>query len=214
MRHAFLIIAHNEPEILAVLLRQLDAPDFDVFLHIDARATAMRERFSSYKPSLGRYFLLEHPLAVCWGDISQMDVEMRLFRAAMQQGRYAYCHLLSGVDLLLKSPQTLVAFFEEHAGREFVGFWNTPGHVRDLRRKVNRYYFFTRHLKDKGTWAHRLTAPCRNLALLLQKMTGFKRRSAGYDFRKGSNWVSVTDAFCRYLIEQEPCPFPPYALSR
>lgn len=66
MRHAFLIIAHNEPEILAVLLRQLDAPDFDVFLHIDARATAMRERFSSYKPSLGRYFLLEHPLAVCW----------------------------------------------------------------------------------------------------------------------------------------------------
>ena len=35
-------------------------------------------------------------------------------------------------------------------------------------------------------------------------MTGFKRRSAGYDFRKGSNWVSVTDAFCRYLIEQEP----------
>lgn len=81
MRHAFLIIAHNEPEILAVLLRQLDAPDFDVFLHIDARATAMRERFSSYKPSLGRYFLLEHPLAVCWGDISQMDVEMRLFRA-------------------------------------------------------------------------------------------------------------------------------------
>lgn len=110
MRHAFLIIAHNEPEILAVLLRQLDAPDFDVFLHIDARATAMRERFSSYKPSLGRYFLLEHPLAVCWGDISQMDVEMRLFRAAMQQGSYAYCHLLSGVDLLLKSPQTLVAF--------------------------------------------------------------------------------------------------------
>lgn len=110
MRHAFLIIAHNEPEILAVLLRQLDAPDFDVFLHIDARATAMRERFSSYKPSFGRYFLLEHPLAVCWGDISQMDVEMRLFRAAMQQGRYAYCHLLSGVDLLLKSPQTLVAF--------------------------------------------------------------------------------------------------------
>ena len=78
MRHAFLIIAHNEPEILAVLLRQLDAPDFDVFLHIDARATAMRERFSSYKPSLGRYFLLEHPLAVCWGDISLMDVEMRL----------------------------------------------------------------------------------------------------------------------------------------
>ena len=108
MRHAFLIIAHNEPEILAALLRQLDAPDFDVFLHIDARATAMRERFSSYKPSLGRYFLLEHPLAVCWGDISQMDVEMRLFRAAMQQGRYAYCHLLSGVDLLLKSDRKSV----------------------------------------------------------------------------------------------------------
>lgn len=204
MRHAFLIIAHNEPEVLSVLLRQLDAPDFDVFLHIDARATSMRERFSRYKPVVGRFFMLEHPQAVCWGDVGQMEVELRLFREAAANGPYVYYHLLSGTDLLLKPWAEVKRRFEENAGQEFVGFWNTAAHRRDLRRKVSRYYFFTRHLKDKGTWAHRLTAPCRNLVLTLQKLTGFRRPDCGFEFRKGSNWVSITENFCQYLLSQEP----------
>ncbi len=49
MKHAFLIIAHNEPEVLAALLRQLDDERNDIYLHIDARSTAMREQFAAYR---------------------------------------------------------------------------------------------------------------------------------------------------------------------
>lgn len=37
MKHAFLIIAHNEPKILDVLLKQLKHPNNTIFVHIDKK---------------------------------------------------------------------------------------------------------------------------------------------------------------------------------
>ena len=58
MRHAFLVIAHNEPQVLTALLRQLDATGFDVYLHIDAKAVEMQEQFATYKPHYGGFHFL------------------------------------------------------------------------------------------------------------------------------------------------------------
>lgn len=170
MKHAFLVIAHNEPQVLMALLRQLDATDFDVYLHIDAKAPDMQRQFAAYAPHHGGYHLLPQHLDVRWGDIAQVEVEMLLFKEAAQQGPYAYYHLLSGVDLLLKTPQQLRQIFSQHPHKEYVSYWHTPNHQRDLRRKVSRYYLFTQHLKDKGTLIHALTSPLRNGFLLLQNL--------------------------------------------
>lgn len=205
MKHAFLVIAHNEPQVLMALLRQLDATDFDVYLHIDAKAPDMQRQFAAYAPHHGGYYLLPQHLDVRWGDIAQVEVEMLLFKEAAQHGPYAYYHLLSGVDLLLKTPQQLRQIFSQHPHKEYVSYWHTPNHQRDLHRKVSRYYLFTQHLKDKGTLIHALTSPLRNGFLLLQKLTAYKRSTPpGITFAKGSNWVSITHAFCQYLLQHEP----------
>ena len=49
MKHAFLIIAHNEPGVLAALLQQLDDERNDIYLHIDARSAAMLGQFAAYR---------------------------------------------------------------------------------------------------------------------------------------------------------------------
>lgn len=41
MKHAFLIIAHNEYPVLEVLLSMLDDERNDIYLHIDKRATTV-----------------------------------------------------------------------------------------------------------------------------------------------------------------------------
>ena len=41
MKHAYLIIAHNEPNILKTLLLMLDDERNDVYLHVDARAVEL-----------------------------------------------------------------------------------------------------------------------------------------------------------------------------
>lgn len=203
MRHAFLIIAHNEPAVLGCLLSLLDTEEADIYLHIDRRADTLYGQFAAWRPAHARFWPLADRRAVCWGDISQVDVELDLFSAAHAHGPYAYYHLLSGTDLPLRAPAEIFSFFARHQGREFVHFWQSEAHRRDLSRKVARHYLFTRHLKDKGTLTHALTAPVRNLCLALQKLTGYSRR-ADAPFCKGSNWVSVTEAFCTHLLEQAP----------
>lgn len=204
-RHAFLIMAHNEPEVLATLLRQTDADGFDVYLHIDTKARELQQRFAHYAPHHGRFFLLPHPLDIRWGDISQVDAEMLLLRTAAANGPYAYYHILSGTDLLLKSPEALREAFAAHPEQEYVNYWSSPSHLRDLRRKTSRYYLFTQHIKDKGSPTHAALSLVRNVVLATQKITRFRRSTPkGIEFRKGGNWASITEAFAQYLLQHEP----------
>ena len=205
-RHAFLIIAHAEPRILSVLLRQLDHPGFDVYLHIDAKATQMQKTFADYRPQRGGGFcMLQQHVDVRWGDIGQVEVEMLLLNTAALHGPYAYYHILSGVDLMLKTPDELRRAFAASPHAEYVGFWHSPAHQRDLKRKTGRVYFFTKHMKDKGTPVHALASFLRNVALAVQKLTRYSRPVPdGMEFRKGSNWASITEEACRYVLLHEP----------
>ena len=49
MKHAFLIIAHNEYPVLEVLLSMLDDERNDIYLHIDKRATELFQQIKKYK---------------------------------------------------------------------------------------------------------------------------------------------------------------------
>ena len=71
-KHAYLIIAHNEPEVLRTLLAMLDDVRNDIFVHIDRRACSVYESIKDYKAEHSALIFLEHPIAVYWGDISQV----------------------------------------------------------------------------------------------------------------------------------------------
>lgn len=202
-KHAYLIIAHNEPEVLRTLLAALDDVRNDIFVHIDRRARFVYESVKDYKPKHSTLVFLEHPIAVYWGDISQVQVEYMLFERAFSQGPYAYYHLLSGVDLPIKSQDYIHAFFQKNQGKEFVGFWMDAAHRRDLKRKVYRYYLFTRYFKGGNALVHSVCALSRNLFLALQKVIRYKRNQGNIVFQKGFNWVSITQAFCTYLLSQK-----------
>lgn len=202
-KHAYLIIAHNEPEVLRTLLAMLDDVRNDIFVHIDRRARSVYESVKDYKPKHSTLVFLEHPIAVYWGDISQVQVEYMLFERAFSQGPYAYYHLLSGVDLPIKSQDYIHAFFQQNQGKEFVGFWMDAAHRRDLKRKVYRYYLFTRYFKGGNALVHSVCALSRNLFLALQKVIRYKRNQGNIVFQKGFNWVSITQAFCTYLLSQK-----------
>ena len=53
---------------------------------------------------------------VRWGDISVVDAEFALFDEAYRRGEYSYYHLLSGVDMPLKTQNYIHRFFEKNAG--------------------------------------------------------------------------------------------------
>lgn len=82
-----------------------------------------------------------------------------------------------------KKPRLHSCFFQQNAGKEFVGFWQDAAHQRDLERKVFRYYFFTKRLKDKEHLLHGITALIRNLILAVQKISHYRRKQT-FEFKK------------------------------
>lgn len=76
MKHAFLIIAHNEYPVLEVLLSMLDDERNDIYLHIDKRATELFQQIKKVKMQKAGFYLIENPIEVYWGDISQVQVDI------------------------------------------------------------------------------------------------------------------------------------------
>lgn len=201
-RHAYLIMAHNEFKVLNILLQLLDDKRNDIYLHIDKKVSAV--------PSLpnvvnARLCVLSKRHNVHWGDITQIKTEMALYKEAYSHGPYQYYHLLSGVDLPIKSQDEIHNFFNTHNGKEFIGFFQGKYHEEDTLRKVSRYYLFMGYNKrnKKTSYPLRLLATViRHSLLRLQDMAHLYRKQE-IIFKKGHQWVSLTENAIKYLLEKE-----------
>lgn len=202
-RHAYLIMAHGEWEVLSVLLSLIDDARNDIFLHVDSKAGPLP---ALYQPRRAGFFLTDRH-DVRWGDFSQVEAELCLLRAARQHGTYLYYHRLSGVCLPLRSQDFIHDFFARHAGREFVGFFpDTPYNRADIRRKVSRYYVLMRwNMRCPFVPLYkRLPAQVVRHALLRLQDLLHTHRGWQLEFRKAYNWASLTEAAVDYVLEREP----------
>ena len=174
-----------------MLISCIDDERNDIYVHIDAKVKSMPE----IAVSKAGFHLLENRVDVRWGDWSVVEAEYALFGAAVAGGPYAYYHLLSGVDLPLKSQNYIHDFFDANAGREFIGYTLTEI-TPEVVRKVQRWHLFPRSFKSRSLFVR----ACRTGFLRIQEMLGIKRNT-GVGFKKGSQWVSVTDNMARCFLE-------------
>lgn len=195
MKHAFLIIAHNELRILNILLTMLDDPRNDIYLHLDKKwKLNIQDLHHLQKAQL---FLIEKRMDIRWGDISLIKLEFRLFRMAYTNGPYLYYHLLSGVDLPIKSQDYIHKFFQKNYGKEFIGFAQGEENRIDCYNKVMKFHLFSRHLHN----SNKLVVNSRiRLENILNK---YLKRSSSISFKKGTQWVSITNECCQYILSKE-----------
>ena len=78
MKHAYLIIAHNEWEILHTLLTMLDDERNDIYLHIDRRATALMQQADALRLRHSPIHRIQQPVETRWGNCSQVETELLL----------------------------------------------------------------------------------------------------------------------------------------
>lgn len=197
MKHVYLIIAHNEFEVLRCLVSALDDERNDIFIHFDKKVTAL----PSLKAKASSLYILENRIDVRWGDLSVVEAEYALFQEATRNGKYMYYHLLSGVDMPLKSQDEIHDFFHQHQGREFIGF-SQYDYRGEVDRKVNRYQLFPKDFRPSSNFVNAFHRIFRALFLRLQFLVHFRRNTL-IEFKKGTQWMSVTDDFVRFLLSKE-----------
>lgn len=199
MKHAFLIMAHNEPYVLKGLINQINKIDGDIYIHIDKKTS-----FSFYI-EFKRAFCMNKKIKfinrhkVFWGDYSQIQCEMALFKVAANK-HYDYYHLISGIDLIIKSSEYFNSFFERNIGKEFFGL--APDQ-NPIKGRMNYYHLFNKFNRTQlGKILIKLKIP--TYSLKLQHLLGISRcKNDKYKLYKGSNWVSITDKAVACLLNHE-----------
>lgn len=194
-KHAYLIMAHDNWQILRRLLLLLDDYRHDIFLHLDAKSKPIDLQTESLITKSGLRIIESKP--VYWADYSQVETTLRLLKEAVS-GEYSYYHLLSGVDLPLKTNDERYRFFE-NSQKNFIGIvphesWYSVRRVKYFHPLVhNRYYRTSKPMKI----ADRLLEYC-------QRITGVNRlKNNNWEIIDGWTWFSIQHDLCQNLIEAE-----------
>lgn len=199
-KHAYVIIAHNNFEILKLLVGALDDIRNDIYIHFDAKC----KKLPLLSCCFSNLYILSQRIEVHWGDYSQVEAEMLLFENAynIQKKKdvcYQYYHLISGVDIPLKNQNYIHDFFNTYRGKEFLGFYQ-GGLDLELRKKVQMYHLFPKHFSKERKSNFR--SVLRALFCRFQLFINYKRNK-DINLIRGTNWVSVTNEFVEYLLSKK-----------
>lgn len=199
MRHAYMIIAHNQFDLLEKIVSCLDTPNNDIYIHIDSKVKEFDfERFSQ----LTKHSKVEFTqrVSVSWGGYSQIESELILLKAAIK-GKYDYYHLLSGVDLPVKSSEYINTFFEANSGKEFIHYCLPEYCKTDNVKDRVRYYYF---LQDAIGRANGLMVFLTKVIRKIQQIIGVNRlRKSDFELKCGANWFSITHELAEYVLAKE-----------
>lgn len=191
-KHAYLILAHTNPGQLRKLIATLDDPRNNIFVHIDAKAAFGPEDLDGCCHSAGLYFT-EKRISVNWGGVSIMRAELELLKKATDTDCHDYYHLLSGMDLPIKSQDSIHEFFDQNSGKEFIHLWKFKSHTH------RRFHYFTLFPEGAGKPLPNLANNIVKAILILLHI----KMNKNIEFKFASQWFSITDGLARYTVSQE-----------
>lgn len=177
---------------LQKLVTLLDDARNDIFIHIDKKAGAIPE----LSTSLSNLYCFSE-IKTYWGDVSQIETELFLFEEAYKKGGYDYYHLLSGVDLPIKSNDFIDRVFTDNRGKEFIDIYDAD--PVEIDRKVNIWHLFPHRFRGNGTIIDLFARGIRAIIVQVQLKLKIKRGKEE-QLHKGAQWVSVTDSFVKYIL--------------
>jgi hypothetical protein len=197
---AFLIVAHNEFDILRKLIILLDDFRNDIYVHVDKKAKSFDEnQFIHLTKRSGLNFVRREE--VSWGGYSQINCEFALLREALKNN-YEYYHLLSGVDLPIKNQDEMHEYFNQHAGKEFLSYHHEILSTQSFYDRIQYFYFLQEKIGHQR--GRNVLYQLNRVSLKLQELLGINRiKTTKPFFRKGCTWFSITHNLANFVVSQE-----------
>ena len=207
MKHAYLIMAHDQFYALRELVSVLDDPRNDIFIHFDKKAKRIPEgALLSRKKGTGKLVVLgpKKRVNVVWGDVSQIKAEYALLKCAYEYGekwgKYDYYHIISGTHFPLKSNDDLNNWFEVNKGNSILKHVDLT--EEEIQMRFGLYHYFLKHLVDKRRLLNKMYHLAWRLVLRVQKIVGIKRDTT-FIKGKSSQWCSLTNDAVELLLLKE-----------
>ena len=203
MKHAYLIMAHNEPYILESLIKLIDDERNDIYIHVDKKWQNFDfDYFKNIVQRSNMYFT--ERLDVRWGTYDQIECELLLLKKATENNKYEYYHLLSGGDMPITSQDIIHDFFDKNQGKEFISFDYHDKILPSDNNRIKYYHVFNRNLRNNNKVIKNTNKVIYKFLLNVQKILKINRlKRTNLKIRKGANWFSITDDLARYVLNKQ-----------
>lgn len=110
-------------------------------------------------------------------------LEIRLLTESTKKP-HMYYHLISGMDLQLKTQNEIHRFFSDNYGYDFVSLESNHLHnsTKDFMNRVNYYYFFQNHIgRNINSFASKLQ---RKHLIIQRKLNVCRTKKLHFSFKK------------------------------
>lgn len=195
-------MAYGEYEQLKMLIKMLDYPNNDIYVHIDKKSPEIKlEELKNDIKYSKVYLYQEYP--IYWGHFSQTQCEVFLLEKAIDN-EYDYYHLISGADLPLCSQGKIHSYFDKLHGKEFVRYWG-PKFPEQNKSWIKLYHPLQKYLRLSSHHSVNLMFEYAERVIeavqLLFKVDRLK--GCNYELQKGATWFSITHQFASYIVSKK-----------
>jgi hypothetical protein len=191
--HAFLILAHKQPQLLARIMKVLEKSNHYFFVHVDAKTNI--DDFITSTDGIKNLHFIENRVKVYHRGMSIVDAEMQLLNCAHRQyGGYDYYHLISGQCYPLRTNEQFDEFFE-NTDESFMCF--DRGEFAASMQKHYKYCADEFHFNNTDTLGSRVYEKLR----LGKILSLFWHRSKIKGYTGGWQWFDWTNRVAEYVLD-------------
>ena len=201
---AYIFSVYKDFEYLARILKMLDAPWADFYVHVDRKSKLNIKKFKE-KYNLERVNFLKNRMAVNWGGFSQVKSTIRLLEAVRNSGiKYDRIIFMTDGEIPYWSNERIYRFFsdEKNLDKEFMSATMYPEpHTGNenpyMRAKYYTFFdfpltrFFKRKTITKIMW----------FFVYLQGLYQIERKLLPMKYYNGSSKFYITYDFMVYLLD-------------
>lgn len=212
MKNAYIIIAHDNYPQLFRLVKQLDYPKNDIYVHINADVEL--PDFSKMRAAMWHSSIYEIPRnKMCWGTYGLLRAMLTGLRVATEQNQYDYYHVLSGVDIPLKTNMYINDFLQKNLyNNNSCGILKTNYVYIDKGFKprdiafVAHYNLLVPLWRDSNIVVRKISRMINSMGYYVQQFLHVNRLKCdlSYDrIAKGSSWWSITDELAEFILSKQ-----------
>jgi Core-2/I-Branching enzyme len=193
VKFAYLVLAHKNPQQLALLCKTLSARGGIVFVHVDQKVELAP--FQATLSALPGVHLLEQRWPIYWGGFNMVRATLHMCRMALAEGAERLV-LLSGLDFPIKPMQEIEHVLGQDADHIDMLTLPCPG-LGDGDGFHRIRYFYGMDLMAK------LGFKPRALFVAHSRLLPFWHRSppSGLNIRMGSQWWSLKAQTVRAVLQ-------------
>ncbi|MGB4660692.1 MAG: beta-1,6-N-acetylglucosaminyltransferase [Mobilitalea sp.] len=205
-KHAFLIAAHNNWDLLVKIIRILDNERNDIYIHINKNVNDFDFEYFRTLPTHSNVYYIER-FVIEWGTEQWLLANLTFLKEARGNGNYMYYHNLTGGDMPIKPMSVIHDFFDKNKGKEFLHFTSIPPINRNIYERYSLDHRFEKYV-NRNILNHKIELKSLLIKtvsityLMAQRFLRIdKQKNNPYELCYGASWFSITDELAEYLIE-------------